>query len=194
MGPDPDELEEMYITPHACAYCDDWLYITDELILVQVVYTNFLEDHIECYDIDDGQGGFVYDPWFYHLDCWESVMEELDALTEGQPPVVDPLGHYDCSQCGSGIRAWETSCLVTPGELRRSPRAPNGVPGIHFDNCLGDPQLLCISCSLQLNDEVFEMWDVFSHNGECSEGTHRRCWRDNNCHDIGCPCPKEQAC
>jgi hypothetical protein len=194
MGPDPDELAEMYRTPHSCASCEDDLFLTDELVLVQVVYPNFVGTHVECYDIDNGQGGFVHEPYFLHLDCWESLMEELDELTEDTPPILDPLSIYDCSHCKSGIRAWETSCLVTPGELRYSPRVPNGVHTIHFDNCLGEPQLMCISCILRMNEEVFEMWEVFSHNGECSEGSHRRCWRGNECHDLECPCPKEQAC
>ncbi|GAF95522.1 unnamed protein product [marine sediment metagenome] len=194
MGPDPAELEDLYSTPHGCASCEDQLFLTDELVLVQVVYTNALPDRIECYDIDNGEGGFTYEPYFVHLDCWENFMEELDELTEHTPPTPDLLSIYDCSQCKSGIRAWETSCLVTPGELRRSPRAPEGVQGIHFDNCLGEPQLICISCITRMNDEVFEMWEDFSHNGECSEGSHIRCWRGNACHDNGCPCPKEQAC
>lgn len=186
MEPDP-ALRGVYRTEHNCAYCDERIYVCDEVILVQIVYPNFVVDHIELYDIDNGCGGFEYEPWFFHLDCWESVMEELDELTEDAPPMLDPLSIFDCSHCKSGIRPWESSCLVTPGEFHRSPRAPNGVQDIHFEACLGEPQLLCTACIAMINDELFEMWEDFSHNGECTQGAYRRCWRGNCCEGVEYP-------
>ena len=193
MGTDPDGVEIPYMTEHCCASCEDQLFLTDEVVLLQVVYANFTGTQIECYDIDDGVGGFIYEPYFLHIDCWEELIEGLGELTEDCPPLLDPMSIFDCSHCKSGIRSWESSCLVTPGELRRSPRSPTGVQNVHFDACLGEPKLLCISCIAQMTEEVVEMWDDLSHHGECPEGTHRRCWRGNECHDLECPCPRLDA-
>jgi len=184
MGPDPDELEELLQTPHICASCEEQLFTTDELVLIQAVYPNVVDGEVQFYQLDDGFGHFEYEPMFLHLDCWEELAEELYELMEDAPPMLDVLSLFECTVCKSGIRPWETSCLVTPGELRHSPRSPTGNPMFYFDPCLGDATLLCASCTVRLNEEVFEMWENFSHNGECPEGTHKRCWRWGECSEV----------
>lgn len=187
MGPDPAELEDYFRTGHTCASedCDGELFIHDELVLIQVVYPNLVDGRIECYDIDDGTGEFVYEPCFLHMDCWLEFLSSLDMLLEDSPPILDPLTICDCTQCKSGIRAWETSCLITPGEFERSSRSPNGYQDFHFaPSRQSPPMILCASCTARLNEEIFEMWEQFSHNGECPEGTHKRCWRTGECQEM----------
>ena len=188
-----EDLSAYFETPHICASCEAGLLTTDEVILIEVVYPVKVGNRIECYRVDDGEGGFEYDPIFVHLDCWEEFEETMGEILEDVPPTPDEYSIFECSICKSGIRSWETSCLISPGELRRSLRSPNGMPDLEFVQCLGVPKMLCASCTRRLNGEVFEMWEGgFSHNEECEEGTHIRCWRNGECHDVGSVCPKER--
>lgn len=177
------DVEKAIQTEHICHGCDEAICLTDEVVLLQVVYPYLPNGHVETCVVDDGNGNFRFPPRFMHLDCWEELEEELMEHLEDVPPMLDPYGICDCSFCGSDIRAWETSGLLTFGELRRSRKCPDGPhSGIHFEECgVGEPKIMCVGCVMALEEEVAQMWEDFSHNGECPEGTHARCWRTGEC-------------
>jgi hypothetical protein len=178
-------ISEVIKTGHICHGCDEELCLTDEVALLQVVYPFCPNGHVETCAVDNGAGSFRFAPRFMHLECWEELEEDLTEKLEDVPPMLDHYGICDCSVCASDIRAWESSGLLTFGELRQSRRRPNGEPTIHFDECgLGEPKILCVGCIMALEEEVLQMWEDFSHNGECPEGTHARCWRTGECSEV----------
>jgi hypothetical protein len=172
---------------HACAYCEEDIHSVEELRLVQVVYSNKTPTGLEFYAIENDEGEYQYQPWFFHFTCWEDVQERLVEIIEDQEPVFDPLEQkaVECDGCTADIRPWETTGLISFGEIHRSQLMPNGENTFHFDTCNSKPHVLCISCLWHINNEVLEMWEELSHNGECAEGIASRCWRDGGCRS-GC--------
>ena len=177
---DPDDVEDLLRTDLSCGCCDKVLYTTDEVTLIQVVYPTKPNGKIVPLAISDDRGDFEYPPCFVHLDCWEELFEPMEVRAEGAVPVNVEGEIAHCLLCNSGIRPWETTGLIQHGELRISPRCPQGELTYSFDPCFKQGYL-CISCLATFNADLFEMWDEVTHNGECLEGIHSRCWRRNPC-------------
>lgn len=171
---------------HACAFCSEDIHSVEELQMLQVVYPNLPNGKVEYYDIESDSGGYQYQPRFFHLQCWEEVEEQLNEILEEYDPFADETGICECCICGAGILAWETTGLLSFGELRRAQRMPNGESTFYFDECNVDPRVICIACLWTINHELVKLWDEVNHNGECEEGTLYRCWRDSNCRNGCC--------
>jgi hypothetical protein len=66
------------------------------------------------------------------------------------------------------------------GEFHISRRAPNGIPGPHF-RPNGKPDMYCLWCMAQINENHIEMWADLSEGGECVDCQQIRCWRYDEC-------------
>ncbi len=171
-----------------CAGCEADIELTEEAILLQVIYPFVGASGLEACAIESVTGEHLYSPYFFHIDCWEEYQEELNELLTARP-LTEEGSHMECSLCESTIRQWEVTGSLSFGELHYSRREPDSVPTICFDDCGVPQKLVCLSCLSRLNDEVLECWKNLSHCGECAEGTHQRCWRYGGCAE-GC---KEQT-
>jgi hypothetical protein len=173
---------------HVCAHCSQELEVLEEALLLQVAYPAKPNGSMEYYIAEDEQGEFFYEPYFFHLSCWEEEVENsLYALRDDEPPVLDERGIVECDGCTSHILPWELSGVLTLGEFQRATRAPDGSAGISFvpfDTVKERPY--CISCLTLINEEVLEMWENgITHRGACEEGVHARCWRYACCEEPG---------
>jgi hypothetical protein len=195
MGADLNlDLLPLYTTGHVCADCGKNIKYMEECWLLQVVQLQRINGKTLQYaviDEDDVDGDFLFEPFFFCHECWESNYESLRAESVDEPPVRDPFeqAHFECSCCGSDIREWEYAGSMTIGEFHPSTRAPNGVRGPCFiPNCDAEP--LCLHCLRVLNENFIEMWDELSQLDECADCTQIRCWRygDNAC---SCSCHSE---
>lgn len=177
---------------HICADCGEELHLTDEVVLVQAIYVAYNEHGQPApFILYAEDGGYLYEPQFLHLPCWESLWENFWEH-DGPDPHHDPeeqLQVAECYGCTSPIRAHELSAQLNLGELRCSKRAPNCDPTVHFEpNNVKDNffhELICIECLLEFNGDVFEMWDSLEVPGVCNQGVRDRCWRYGQC-QFGC--------
>jgi hypothetical protein len=172
-----------------CGQCDEPISFGETLVMVQVVRPEIYGSQPTLMPLLDDEGDFLYEHYFLHFGCWESIQEDLSEELEDTPPVEDEFGITRCEVCGSAIREWETCAAITHGEFHRSRRAPDGTHGVNLVPN-GAPDVLCIHCLSLINEEQLEMWeDGVSQDGECRECQHSRCWRDFDC---ACPCHEEQ--
>lgn len=172
-------------TEHVCSHCGDNLELVDEILLLQVIYPNRTNEGNAYFIVEDDVGDYAYTPQYFHLQCWEEIAADLDGYNEEREPFFEPEDLWECDSCTSSINRWETTGMLNEGELRQSRREPNGEPTIYFDTCNIKPRFYCASCLRTVNDDIIELWDTFSHNGECAEGTRQRCWRLGTCR-FGC--------
>ena len=170
----------MFQSGHICADCAKDILLTDDTVLISVVVPR-LEGYRLLYPaFENAQGQFAYEPHFFHHRCWEALQESLreeldeyDCLT-----VADPYGVCQCGLCHSDIRAGEPAGMKSLGELRSSPRCPNGKTTFIFDTCNHLPEFWCLSCMRTLNESIITLWDEgIAYAGECSICTHERNWR-----------------
>ena len=170
---------------HVCAYCGDGIHLTAEVFLLQIVYSGYDEQgNLNQFILQDNEGDYIYEPQFFHLECWEDLWENFEAFLEDRPPLMDPepsLQIAECYGCESSIRAYEPAGLLSFGEIRRSRRSPDGDTTIYFDPCNNKSETICLTCLHLMNNELFEMWDDLTSNGVCEQGLHERCWRNGTC-------------
>ncbi len=175
-----EDLTKMFYAGHRCALCSKRIMLTDSVAQLEVVYPAVGPNGILAgYAIEGDDGGYEYDPYHFHLECWDELHQQFFEEDNDAPPVYDParLGIVECLFCSSDIRAWETSGMVSYGEIRRSQRSPNDQPTTYFE--LLDPErcFICLPCLWTVNKERLDMWTKVTHVGECEEGMHMRCWR-----------------
>ena len=174
-------------TDNVCADCSKSICLLEEAVLIQVVYPSSRTGQVELHPVLSETGGYLYEPYLFHQNCWFNVIDQLREERRDIPPIPDlqGLSICKCFDCKSDVREGEVSGVAIWGDLRRSPRSPNGMNAIYFQATKA-PHLMCISCMLCINDGVIELWENgISQNDECSDGTHGRCWRDNGCNG-GC--------
>jgi hypothetical protein len=190
---DTDPERWLRDTGLTCPYDDDVIEYTDAVIAILVVkpYTDPIDGGLKFYDLPtEDNSDYLYEPVLFHCRNWEEVEEKLvKFLQDRRPvPVQNPL--LTCKFCQSGILAGETMGIATLGEILRSQRNPDLKSyGNHFENLDRNPAFICISCLMDLNKEVHELWpDGVCHGEECETGTYARCWRS------GCPgnCPQKK--
>lgn len=172
-----------------CAHCGERLHYTEEILYLNVG-TGVSGDGnqffiAEYYDLE---GDYYYEPQFMHLECWESVLEELHEMVEEAPPVEAEGEILKCRGCDGSICELEYFMFAYVGELQVSSRKPNGdVSQIFWNN--SSPYCICLSCLLLIQEHVLDMWEDVNQFGECEDCTHARCWRlgengcDCSCHD-----------
>ena len=127
---------------HTCHGCGEDIHGVEELQLVQVVYANQLPNgKVEFYAIENDLGDYQYKPHFFHLSCWEDVLEQLESVLEDYEPVLGDEHRRvcGCDGCTASIYAWEAMGLISFGELRYSRRKPNGEDTLYFDECNSTP-------------------------------------------------------
>jgi hypothetical protein len=175
-----------------CIYDEEPLEYTDAVIALRVVkpYLDQTNGALMFYDIPtEGEYDYYYEPVFFHSYNWDAVEEKLEEYLVNRQPIIVQNPLILCKFCKSGVLAGETMGIATLGEIIRSQRNPELKSyGNHFENLDRNPYFICISCLMDLNNEVHEIWpEGVCHGEECEEGTYARCWR------AGCPgnCPKK---
>jgi hypothetical protein len=183
-------------TEHSCtaAFCEEAIRFADEIYMLTVevaVPTN--DGKITHSPLVANDEDFMYEPVFYCAGCWQSIIEDLREIVDNTPPVGDAQSVIECSICRSGIRSGEVFSKVTFGEFRSPDRNPEGSLQAVFCT-LGKPSIICAPCINTLGENISEIWgDPVKQNNECTEGTHKRCWRYGCSADINhkCMCEEE---
>jgi hypothetical protein len=177
-----------YNSGKLCPECGKELMLTEAAVLLQIVVPQLNEARQVFYlPFEGADGGYAYEPYFFHADCWAANNEALDTmLTEYDCRAVhDDYSFMTCKLCHSGLRLNEPAALVSHGELRASRRSPDGNSAPTFHTHPNGRELLCLACIRTLNDEIMEMWKHISYSGECTSCTYDRIWR------TGGVCPPE---
>jgi hypothetical protein len=181
-------------TEHVCADCGDAIVYIDEVYLLQVVRPHLYNGrtlHYQVIDETDVEGGFLFDPYYYCIKCWETLFEKIRSDMSDELPVEDADSKFECVCCSSGIREMELVGIATLGEFHVSKRAPSGIRGPMFTP-ISNTDMLCIYCLTILNDGYIDIWPELSENSECTDCIQARCWRVGQC---GCRChydPEEE--
>ena len=165
----------------ACAYDGDVIEYTDGVIVMLVIKPYIVEGQLLFFDVKtEDEDDYLYEPSFFHAKNWEEIDEQLRTYIGDRPALLHDNAILNCTYCKSGILQGETTGVATFGEIQRSQRNPDlKTYGNHFENLDRNPAILCVSCLMELNDEVQEIWpDGVCHDEECPEGTYVRCWRD----------------
>lgn len=182
-------------TGECCAQCDEPLSFGETIVMLQVVRPEFQGDHFVLMPLLDEDGDFLYEHFFLHFSCWEEIADDYKKEIEDTPPVHDAMSIVQCEYCNSGVREWETCGAATHGEFHRSKRAPSG--GGHGQELVpnGAPDVICIHCLEQINENSLTFWsEGVGQDGECDECQHVRCWRGFDC-ECTChePCDEDET-
>jgi hypothetical protein len=190
MGTYLSALDETQPSGHVCADCGEPLGLTDEVWMVGVAQPHHLNNKVFYYPVlDEEDGGFMFEPFFFCFDCWEGHYAALREEVSDDLPVEDAASASECLCCGSGIRDWEYAGVFTLGEFRSSRRSPNGVRGAKFVE-IQKTEALCLYCLVLINTGHIEMWDDVSQFDECADCIQMRCWRYGSC---DCYCHTDQG-
>lgn len=173
---------------HVCALCNEQIDMMDEVLCLEVVLPSSQNLVAQYFILENDQGEYAYEPYFFHAHCWkDDVEEQLNEAVDDQEPIMDPNGVVECDGCTSDILEWETCGILTPGDFRYLEQSqddeysPRFVP---YPNTRSTA--LCISCLARINEEMLEMWENgITHAGACDEGVHLRCWRYQSCDSPG---------
>lgn len=176
-------------TGYDCAYCGKGIRILEEVMCIEVTLPAKVQD-VEYYVLEDEEGEYAYDPYFFHLNCWEEGLEnDLNDRIEDREPIMCEGGIVECDGCTSDILPWEATGKLSVGEFRKPERSQDNdfAPRfIEYENV--KPRAFCVSCLHTINSEILEMWEQdITHRGACEEGVHCRCWRYESCDDPGQP-------
>lgn len=178
---------------HECPHCDKKLLVTDVIVLVQICIPALSEHGTVLYQpFLDGQGGYAYEPRFFHEECWQKNDEALHSELEDADcqEVEDPQYSFrTCQACRSGIRLGEPTLVTQTGEVQASKRCPDGKPAYAFEAYLRTTELWCLCCARTWNETILTIWDSISYNNECSGCTYDRVWR----HGAVCDHEKEET-
>lgn len=182
-------LSVKFATNICCDSCGTRFVEDDEIFQSTIRYSIVLDDTIttlEQHHVQDDEGELRFDPILLHIECWETVVEGLKEALEDMPPIEDPEQVLTCTFCESSVREWEYYARVHIGELQPSPRAPEGEPVWRFIQfSKNNGSIMCLSCMSRVHDEVLEIWDDVSQDGECTDCSQDRCWREGEC-DCDC--------
>lgn len=167
-------------TTQVCPECGETIVFTEDIVQLLVVQPQLLPKQLVFHQSLDDEGDFLYEPYYLHFSCWESVEEQLLEEVEDTPPIEDALSVFQCKVCGSGIRDWEHCGSLTCGEFHVSARNPHGVRGEDFIEA-AEADVICLYCLLVINIGIIEFWSDetggVSQFGECGDCLHARCWR-----------------
>lgn len=188
MGGGVEEGTTPWLAPTGweCTDCGSRIRYTEDVFLLQMCQLQEYDKRTHYHQVideDDVKGDFLYEPAYFCEECWDALFESLKDDLEDAPPVDDPESDFECTCCGSGIRAWELVGVFVAGAFQRSTRAPNGVGGPRF--IPESPELMCLSCLVLLNEHL-EFWANLSEQGECADCVHMRCWRLGDYCDCDC--------
>ena len=178
-----DEMDiEWSPTGHHCSTsCGEPISFADEVFVLTIVVATLTQEGLYYSPAVTNDGSdFLYEPCFFCVDCWESVLEMLEESKQDEPPIADEHSVLACRICASGIRAGEVLGLTTFGEVHLSKRAPNGESNTPtFRTMDTQPKAICIGCLDVLNRDIINgLWrGRVTQSEECQEGTHMRCWR-----------------
>jgi hypothetical protein len=169
-----------YDSEKLCPECGKNIMLTEAAVLLQIVMPTANELRQVLYmPFERADGGYAYEPYFFHAECWAANNEALDKLLSEYDchAVHDDHSFMTCKLCCSGLRVGEPAALVSHGELRASQRSPDGIHTPTFYTYPNGRELLCLSCIRSLNEEIMGLWDHISYSGECPGCTYDRIWR-----------------
>lgn len=162
----PDEDDDateasnlIFKSQQECTHCGDTILYTDELFLLELqTAKRFEENPMGCELLVDEEGDFMFPPYLLHLECWESILEEIREKCEDKPPTnsTDPV--LICTVCCSMIGHQEVFVLASFGEVHASQRRPTDEVTDQF-NRIGAPTCVCLECIVSVIDECLPDWD-----------------------------------
>jgi hypothetical protein len=186
-----DDMHDKHLldTGLTCAWDGDVIEYTDLVIIVLMITPGLVSGpdgtpQLMFYDIMTGdQDDYLYEPNIFHGKNWDEIEEQFRTYVKDHYPIEVPGSILNCAFCKSGILPGETTGVALVGEVHRSQRNPDlQVHGNHFEPLNKAPDIICVSCMMEINNDIHELWpDGVCHDEECPEGTFARCWRD------GCP-------
>lgn len=160
-GEDEEEEEEVPIafqSRQECHGCHERLTYTDEVFQLEVVEAVRENGQVEYQALMVDDGDFQFSPLLLHLECWESVLEQINELRQDEPPVESLAGILVCESCRSTIGSFEPFTSATFGEIQVSQRCPSGQPAEKI--CyLAPRQAICLACMAYVIEEFFEEWE-----------------------------------
>lgn len=150
------ESDEAY----ECKYCDESVSAATPLFLLEFGYVLQGAHTLQHVSLQTSQGDYVHEPYFFHEECWEKVLEQIHSTQEDTPVLkVDAREHLgDCRCCSSPLVRRDTVGVHTLGGLYLSDREPQGLLTVDF-HPEDVPQYLCMDCMRYLNNAVIEgLW------------------------------------
>jgi hypothetical protein len=175
-----DPMKHMYYAGRTCSDCDEDLMLSEDVVTVEIALPQLHEGAVLHVPFENPDGTYAYEPYVFHEHCWGESSDRLHQILEDQccRAKPDAYAYTQCSACNSGIRLNEPVGLVQYGQLTASKRTPNGEASVVFTSSSRPPMVLCLACIRTMNEEVIEMWESVSYNGECPVCTYDRVWRD----------------
>lgn len=167
-------------TGHVCASCSEDISVLEDLCLLQVVCPVYVDGKYQYRDVTNAKGVYAYDPVFFQRGCWGDICDSLLTAVEDREAIaaVDTTHKaHVCFACGSDILLNEVIGLLTSGDIRKSPRKPNGEHTHFFKEGEIGADIICIACLYELNQQVITMWDGLGVKGICEDGLVEKCWR-----------------
>ena len=163
-----DEYEEAEEPPKAfqsrqeCHACHERLTYTDEIYQLEVVEAARENGQIECQPLLCDDGDYQFTPLLVHLECWETIVEQIQESRQDDPPVESPTGILICSCCESTIGSFEPFVSSTFGEIHVSQRGPSGQPAETICH-LASRRPVCLSCMVYVIEDYFDEWEDLFH-------------------------------
>lgn len=192
-------VNRMAVTGHICTKCGEAIEAAQETYLATVCYVVHTQldraavvgEGLEEFDVltDDGTE-LAYEPLFFCLGCWDEISSDLNEIVEDEPPVETEDDVLRCSFCQSGILQFEHFCRIQLGELHLKPQMPHRELNYRFTRtCFttANTPAMCLSCMTYVTEQILEIWEDVTQDGECADCAHARCWRDEHC-SIECEC------
>lgn len=177
-GYEPDEEDRDDSDCHVCAHCLDAIPQDGGAVLVMLCLPHFADEVHYFPLLDDETGEPEVEPLFFHLDCWDEVLENIEELTEDEPPVEEPDSMLTCDCCQSSIRMGERVATISTGEFEKSQR----LGGLLFIENEVAPDVMCLPCASRMADAAeIDPWTHINQNGECYTCMRARCWRKYRC-------------
>jgi hypothetical protein len=192
-GEDDWENSDWVMESNVLCACDgEPIPYMDGCVCMFMVRPFIVNGRLTFFDIKtENEDDYLYEPAFIHVKNWNEIEERFYVYSENRVPVNVHGAIVYCKYCKSGILPGETMCVAPFGEIHRSSRNPDvSEPGDRFEICDPNPTYFCISCIMDLNTDIQEVWaDGVCHGEECKDGTYARCWRS------GCPgsCTRKES-
>jgi hypothetical protein len=155
---DEEEIEDtLNQSPLVCECCQEHICYTDEVFMLEVKSAKPIGEEME--PITE-KGEYVFPPQVLHLECWESVKEDITDAIQDVPTTAyvceDPVMMCNC--CERLINREDPVTLATFGELHVSQRNPNSMGATTVFAPMNGPQIICMECMVHVINDQFVDW------------------------------------
>lgn len=192
-----DELDEARKEAFVgeCGYCAEDITQGEEFFIGYVKTSKKVEAGVVFDHVRDGDGDACAGSLFICFGCWDVLRDGLRELRQNEPEPHDeheqtPI--LGCEACGETVRMHEPHLQLwlveSDGRIApvvdgdEEPRPPE----FRFKRISRTPDILCCSCMVRTEEEEWITWEGdISRDGECSNCTGNRCWRNTAC-DCRC--------